>query len=598
MNYNCSFMKLKTLKVSLNDLKEEINRIKRRNPKLKDDSAFVFWFLQAYLVNSEEVAKKSLTGDTSDKSIDAIFIDDKARQANIIQGKFHYSEKHNEKRNDVIAFANLSNFPWESKSEQDAYYSKLDPFVRQKLEELVHYVRDKKYKYKLNLFYVTTGKCSKTIVNEVEERVRHAEGPADIHIIDYQKVLTIFKNYLEGQTPAVPTLTLKIISAGIIQHQGVIWRFDPERKIESWVFTMSGKDVGDIFAKAGISIFARNIRGYLGDTEINNSMSETIEKEPHNFWYYNNGVTMVCDEAKKETKGGEEVLVVDGAQIINGQQTTRTLKDSKNRDTNVLVKVIKIPRTPGDYEEYDRLVNSIVRATNWQNRIDPSDLVSNDYIQVFLERELRKRGYQYIRKKMQKKEAKLSFDSQGFYQIDKREMAQAVAACLFDPVVVRKGKEGLFEDPYYKSIFGSHSIPFYLSKYWLMKQVQYVARGYPERAYAKWLVINFAWKLLSKYIGSNNLEKRFRQSCEYNDDYVLLPLRNALVYIFRAALKFWRLNRGRGAKAKDVSSFFQLHKLHVGFGKFWNSSKNPYRKKVKDNIKKFIITLKELEIEE
>ena len=155
-----------------------------------------------------------------------------------------------------------------------------------------------------------------------------------------------------------------------------------------------------MFTKAGNRLFAKNIRGYLASTEINDSISDTIKKEPSNFWYYNNGVTIVCDDARRETQGGEDVVIVDGAQVINGQQTTRTLHENDSGDTNVLVKIIKIPKDFENNGDYNRLVNSIVRATNWQNYISPSDLVSNDYIQVFLEREMRKIGYQYIRKKM------------------------------------------------------------------------------------------------------------------------------------------------------------------------------------------------------
>jgi hypothetical protein len=184
-------------------------------------------------------------------------------------------------------------------------------------------------------------------------------------------------------------------------------------------------------------------------------------------------------DIREDTHGGKHALVIDGAQVINGQQTIRTLYSSRARNVNVLVRVIKIPRNPGDDLEYDRLVNSIVRANNWQNYIYPSDLVSNDYVQLFLQKELRKRGYHYIRKRMNRSEAKSYFGSQGFFQIDKKEMAQAAAACLFDPVVVRRGKEGLFQDPYYKSIFGSHSVSFYLSKFWRSRwqlQATYLAR--------------------------------------------------------------------------------------------------------------------------
>ena len=194
---------------------------------------------------------------------------------------------------------------------------------------------------------------------------------------------------------------------------------------------------------------------------------------------------------------------------------------------------------------------------------------------------------------MNKSEAKRFFGNQAVYQVTKTEMAQAVAACLFDPVIVRKGKEGLFEDPYYKSIFRSRSISFYLSKYWLMREVQYAARRHPNRAYAKWLVLNFAWEFMSKHIDSRNYERRFRYACEQEYEHVLSPLNKVLVYIFRAALKYYQINKGTGEEAKDISSFFQLTKLHDKFKGFWTSKKNAYRQRVNKALAKFIAALNE-----
>lgn len=285
-------------------------------------------------------------------------------------------------------------------------------------------------------------------------------------------------------------------------------------------------------------------------------------------------------------------------QVINGQQTTRILHENPSSRASLLVRVIKIPRNPGDEDEYDDLVSSIVRATNWQNAIKPSDLISNDHIQVFLEREMRKRGYQYIRKRMTKFEAKTLFGTQGYFQIKKDELAQAIAACEFDPAVVRKGKEGLFDERYYRSIFGSRSVSFYLSRYWLMRQVQTAAYGYPERAYAKWLVLHFAWKKLSQDIDSGQAEQRFRYACEHSIDDAITQLRKAIDSIFRAALAFYRSERGRGEEAKDVSTFFQLTKLDQKFDKFWASVKNTHRKKVEDRLERFRIALSDVEIPE
>lgn len=590
-------MSFTTTRVALVDLKEEIDLIRKEYPKLKPDSAFVLWFLRAYLADYEEDALSALTGATGDKTIDAILIDYKLKQVNVVQGKFRQYEDSNEKRSDVLAFANLSNYPWKEKRFLEAFYSKLDPLVQQKFKELVKLVHDERFV--MRLYYVTTGKCSEIISNEAKEIARNAEGHAEVFIFDSKDVLMIFKDYIEGLAPAVPELLLPIASEGSIQNEGVVHRHDPEKRIESWVFTMAAKDVGEMFGKAGIRLFARNIRGYLEDTEINKAMFQTINNEPENFWYYNNGITVVCDDAEMERHEGRDVLRVKKPQVINGLQTTRTLYKASPTKGSVLVKVIKIPRDAGDDVEYDNLINSMVRATNWQNYIYPSDLVSNDHIQVFIERSLRKLGYQYIRKRQTKSEAKRHFGGARFFQIKKPELAQAVAACQLDPVIVRKGKEGLFEDPNYKKIFSSHSMKYYLSRYWLMCQVRYVAKGKPERAYAKWLVLNFAWGLLAQYIESDQGELKFRKICErWTTNKVLYPLHRALDLIFKASLKFFRLERGKGEEAKDISTFFQRAKLDQKFREFWTSSKNPYRNRVEALIEKFQKILEKTEVPE
>jgi hypothetical protein len=396
-----------------------------------------------------------------------------------------------------LELADLSDLPWGDKEALGAFYSKLDPLVRSKVDQLIHSVRRNGYGF--CLYYVTTGSCSAGICKEASERARQAEGTVDVYILGADQIRTIFDDYLKGVAPAVPSLLLPIASEGSVRTEGTIHRFDSEKKIESWVFSMAARDVGEMSKRVGIRLFARNVRGFLGETnQINEAMTDTIKNEPDNFWYYNNGVTIVCDNAKREVQGGQDTLRVDRPQVINGQQTTRTLEAAPSGRASLLVRVIKIPRNRGDDDHYDDQVSAIVRATNWQNAILPSDLVSNDQTQVYLERELRKRGYQYLRKRQSKSEARRSLGSIGSTLIKKEELAQAVAVCEFDPVLVRKGKEGLFDERYYRSIFSSRSMPFYLSRFWMMRQVKYVARGYPERAYAKWLVLNFAWNCSAK----------------------------------------------------------------------------------------------------
>lgn len=555
----------------------------------------MLWFLRAFLADTEASAFRALTGDKSDKSVDAVLVDDGAKQVHLVQGKFRQSlGEVSENRDAVLTFADLAALPWAGSKSLQAFYQGLDPLVAQRFQELVQRVRQRKYE--LRLYFVTTGRCSQSLRNEATDRVFQADGPVEISIFDGAQVATIFKDYLEGVAPAVPTLHLRVASEGAIRTEGAIYRYDPDREIESWVFTMTSQDVGDMYARGGIRLFARNVRGYLGaPNEINQAMAQTVKKEPHNFWYYNNGVTIVCDEAKRETQKGQDVLRVERPQVINGQQTTRTLHDNPSRKASLLVRVIKIPRAPGDDDVYDDLVSEIVRATNWQNAIRPSDLISNDHTQVFLEREMRKRGYQYLRKRQTKGEAKRQFGGQGMFQIKKEELAQAVAACEFDSALVRKGKEGLFDERYYRSIFSTRRLSYYFARYWLMQRVQNAVWGFPNRAYAKWLVLHFAWARLSNGIGTGKSERQFRYACEIGDEDTLWYLRKALELVSKGALRFWREERGIGEKAKDVSTFFQLTGLDVRFARFWKSSRNPHRRAAEKRLTQFRRSLSVIE---
>src|SRR5713226_613256 len=101
--------------------------------------------------------------------------------------------------------------------------------------------------------------------------------------------------------------------------------------------------------------------------------------EPERFFYYNNGITIVCDEAERKGAQGRDFMQVGNPQIINGQQTTRVLAASPQDAAKacVLVKVIRVPRdVDGDGEAFEGLVSRIVAGTNWQNAIKPSDLMS------------------------------------------------------------------------------------------------------------------------------------------------------------------------------------------------------------------------------
>jgi hypothetical protein len=563
------------------NLRRELHEFKDRYPKLADDELFVLWFLRAFVAEDEGSAASALCGGPRDKGVDAVLIDDPARIVVIIQGKYRQKVAANaEHRGDVTGFAQLAADICGDEPAFASLSKDLSPEVSHRLDEAR--ARIKKRGYALHHYYVTLGKCSAALRDEATRIVRAAAGATTFEIFDGKRILLLLADYLDGVAPPVPFLDLEIESGGGVRTGGVFNRYDSKTDIESWAFSMTGAAVADMYERAGSRLFARNVRGFLGSTEINRGMEATLQREPEYFWYYNNGIAIVCDEAKQESSRGRQILHVTNPQVINGQQTTRTLarSSSKRQGASVLVRVIRVPRSPQRAGNgFETLVSRIVSATNWQNAIRLSDLMSNDRRQIEIERHLRKLHYLYLRKRMTKREARRDAGARHLRLIKKEELAQAVAACDLDPVIVREGKEGLFEERWYAQVFPTADPNYYLSRYWLMREVSYAARGYPERAYAKWLTLHFVWQRLEPLCRKRSQAKAFREACERDKAQVVTPLLRSIDLVFSAALRFYRANRGSGPTASDVSTFFKRRALDREFAQFWRSSRNPARSK-------------------
>ncbi len=568
--------------LSIDDLSEQLKDIHRRYPTFKQDDLFVCWFLRAYLTEDEKLAVEAVTGGSGDKSVDAVLVDHTAKAVFLVQGKYRQKVSgKTESRADVMSFAGLAKPFADNEPGPFKVLSKgMHPHVTKLLSEARPFVVDKGYR--LWMYYVTLGSVSARLAEEARETVADAAYDAVMEVLDGQRLMHLLRDYLDGVAPPIPTLDLDMEQHAGVKVNGVLQRFDATNKIESWVFAMRGDAVAKIFDFAGIRLYARNIRGFLGEkTAINVGMTKTLDDEPDHFFYYNNGITIICDRAEKRSRSGVDFLRVSNPQVINGQQTSRMLAlDKENAAAaSVLVKVMQVPREPGaaSGDEFDTLVSRIVANTNWQNAINYADLVSNDRVQIELERALRKVGYVYLRKRQIKSEARKTAGKM-FLLIKKEELAQAVAACQMDPLTVREGKNNLFGE-HYKTIFPNTDANFYLTRYWARKQVGLASRGKPQRGYAAWMALHFLWSQLEPVLKSDDIERRFWSLCARRDEELCRPLAHAINVIFNEILSYYNANKGSGAGMLDHSTFFRNKRgRHIEFENFWDREATRTRK--------------------
>ena len=144
-------------------------------------------------------------------------------------------------------------------------------------------------------------------------------------------------------------------------------------------------------------IFDWNVRDYQGDVEVNREIRESLQDpEGPEFWWLNNGVTIVCSKASAVGK----TYSLDDVQVVNGLQTSHTIHsvlssvedDHPAFDRAVLVRILV---TGDDPVTRDR----VIRATNRQTSVPAASLRATDDIQRDIEAYFLGRDWFYDRRK-------------------------------------------------------------------------------------------------------------------------------------------------------------------------------------------------------
>lgn len=135
-------------------------------------------------------------------------------------------------------------------------------------------------------------------------------------------------------------------------------------------------------------LFGQNLRESLAKkSKTSKEMKDTINTEPERFWHYNNGITIIAEtiDLKKDEESGKDVIQLTNFSIINGAQTTSTLREfyseakqryddaalKKLRQVYVLARLMEIT-------DDRKFGNKIAVYNNSQNAISSRDMVANN----------------------------------------------------------------------------------------------------------------------------------------------------------------------------------------------------------------------------
>lgn len=363
----------------------------------KDEWAFNFWILDK-LFSIEESVIEDFIVDYHDYGIDCYVWHEDKHDLYLIQNKFYSEDSKLTVEyvcNDFLTrpLGALEKGTYQRSSELQTIYNK----YHEEDDFNIHfhlYVTNKSCKYpklidKIQEF--NSQNANKRIeaklfsIDDIQE-VYHKGPTIDKKSFNYT-ISTINKGTTLNINNEAYNLTLAADARYVLTPVSVIYRMLKDAKAKRY------------------SLFNENIREYLGTSgSVNKKIAETLKNplERNNFFFYNNGITMIVDDIGSFTTTGTNcVFSVKNPQIVNGCQTVNTIYETLNtlpeskldkdfENTFVMIKILKIPTNNDDKKE---LYKNIVTYNNSQNSINEKTFAATTDLFRRLQLELEGKGF-------------------------------------------------------------------------------------------------------------------------------------------------------------------------------------------------------------
>ena len=147
--------------------------------------------------------------------------------------------------------------------------------------------------------------------------------------------------------------------------------------------------IGEWYKEFGNKLFAKNIRFYKGNTDVNEGMKKVLMNEPDKFYYYNNGIKLLCKSIKRKAKDSTTnttgLFALEGVSLVNGAQTTGTIgslymeKPDQISKAMVMIQIIDLSNVDTETS------TQITRLSNTQNRIENKEQLNEDFEQEVID---------------------------------------------------------------------------------------------------------------------------------------------------------------------------------------------------------------------
>jgi len=422
--------------------REGIESLKRGS---NDDKTLLFLYVYYHYFNADDSKLQSIvdgcTFDRNQNDIDGIYIDENSDVFTIdfIHSRYYENEDFFFKEYErVLAILKVLS---KKLSDLRIRQFNLEPFVKERYDDLT---KENGEETRFCLKLITNVDPSRLSKASIRKDIGEIEADADRQIsIDVVFGEDLVQEINDIENPKEYVESGKLV---IEDHRSIVFH----GREKSLITSISAQSLSDLYSRYGATgLFAMNLRYYVKSTKIDDFITDTIRKQGDKFWYYNNGIIIVCDDY---AINGNEITLTKFS-IVNGGQTTKLVGSTDfDIDFHIPCKIIKnnFPTDEGKLE----FIAGVAEASNTQKPIKAKDLIANRVEQRKLKLQMKDAGV-FVQIKRGDRPNKLVYPNP-WQNTSNDEIAQFLYSFFYQkPGAARNNKSKMLSDEKtYTLIFG------------------------------------------------------------------------------------------------------------------------------------------------
>lgn len=335
-----------------------------------------------------DLAAKAVVDGPDDNGIDALFFDKKQKTLWVVQAKWIQKAQGSPAANDMRSFKDGILHLLEFQKNSNRFNYKFEKKEQEIIEAFSYGGGNLKIKVVIAYTGSELAKHSREVLSDLINELNEI-APEMASLEDFN-LSRAYSALVESDKEEKIDVSFSLSNWGTIEgpHKAFYGQITAS-EVAQWWSEYKGK------------LFAKNIRDFIGGTDVNSDISTTLKENPSLFWYFNNGVTVLCDKVTRrdlKTKRVEGEFIAEGISIVNGAQTIGTIgllyqdlspEEKENLESAEIFIRFIASEDSGDFGL------QVTRATNTQNRVEVRDFVALDSQQERLYRDFRSGGKAY-----------------------------------------------------------------------------------------------------------------------------------------------------------------------------------------------------------